>query len=265
MTPRIVSGLLLFCLVAPTGLPAQTGPESRLNQARDKVNPAASGFAVVELFTSEGCSSCPPAEALLAEIAQHAAAAGEPVYALAFHVDYWDYLGWKDVFADKAFSARQRRYAEVLRSPTIYTPQMVVNGETEFVGSDRRSARSAIQRALRREPAFRLHLTRVSAAGQTPLRVRYRLSAVPKNAVLNLALVERALVRNIARGENAGRTLHHENVVRRLQVYSVKNPEGQLALEIPAAVKIPKSSLVAFVQDARSLRILAAAALPLHQ
>jgi hypothetical protein len=97
-------------------------------------------FAVVELFTSEGCSSCPPADRLLARIADEAAHSGQPVYALAFHVGYWDRLEWSDRFADPAFSRRQERYAAALGMPAVYTPEMIVNGRASFVGSDERRA-----------------------------------------------------------------------------------------------------------------------------
>src|SRR6187402_1594915 len=91
------------------------------------------GFAVVELYTSEGCSSCPPADELVSKIQKESN--GQPVYILAFHVDYWNRLGWKDVFGDAAYSKRQNDYAQYLKLPSVYTPQIVVNGKKEFVGS----------------------------------------------------------------------------------------------------------------------------------
>ena len=97
---------------------------------------AAEPFAVVELFTSEGCSSCPPAEALLNQIHPRAAKSGQRIYTLAFHVDYWDRLGWKDPFSEAAYSQRQNSYANGFGEDRIYTPQMIVNGRGGFVGSD---------------------------------------------------------------------------------------------------------------------------------
>src|SRR5580704_2729726 len=110
--------------------------------------PAASGkgFAVVELFTSEGCSSCPPADALIAAVQQEDK--DLPVYILAFHVDYWDRLGWKDAFSEGACSDRQRQYAAWLNLNSVYTPQVVVNGRKEFVGSEAGTLRAAIQSGL---------------------------------------------------------------------------------------------------------------------
>src|SRR5215831_9324057 len=111
-----------------------------------KWHPRSSGFAVVELFTSEGCSSCPSAEALMARTQEEDR--DLPVYCLAFHVDYWDRQGWKDVFSSPAFTDRQRQYSNWLRLNEIYTPQAVVNGRTEFVGSDAASLSRAIQNGL---------------------------------------------------------------------------------------------------------------------
>src|ERR1700739_857201 len=106
-----------------------------------KVNTTDKGFAVVELFTSEGCSSCPPADQLVARIQQEDQ--DQPVYILAFHVDYWDRQGWKDGFSDSRYTQRQRRYATWLNLESIYTPQIVVNGRKEFVGSQEGTLRSA--------------------------------------------------------------------------------------------------------------------------
>src|SRR5579859_6695441 len=112
--------------------------------------PAAKGFAVVELFTSEGCSSCPAADALVATVQKEDK--DLPVYILSFHVDYWDRLGWKDAFSDAAYSDRQREYARWLRLSSVYTPQVVVNGHQEFVGSDAVKLREAISNGLQATP-----------------------------------------------------------------------------------------------------------------
>ena len=109
---------------------------------------------VVELFTSQGCSSCPPADALLGELAKRT-----DVLALGFHVDYWDYIGWKDPYASKLATKRQRQYAETFKLSYVYTPQMVVNGVTESVGSDRAGIEAAVEKAKTR-PAARIIMAR---------------------------------------------------------------------------------------------------------
>src|ERR1700744_6104626 len=105
-----------------------------INKRKVPVTDAGKGFAVIELFTSEGCSSCPPADALVARVQKESN--DKPVYILAFHVDYWNRLGWKDVFSSAEYSERQNQYARWLKLSSVYTPQIVVNGRTEFVGSE---------------------------------------------------------------------------------------------------------------------------------
>jgi hypothetical protein len=208
-------------------------------------------FAVVELFTSEGCSSCPPADKLLGEIVADARAHNKQVFALAFHVDYWNHLGWRDPFSDAAFSQRQRDYS----GADIYTPQMIVNGTAAFVGSDRARATKQIVAALARPAAAAVQL-RVAPDGFT---VGYEVANAPKNALLNLALVERDLVTKVPRGENAGRTLHHDNVVRAFRTVALDGSgRGQMDLKPADTVAGEKSRVIAFVQDAKSRAIVGA-------
>jgi hypothetical protein len=121
--------------------------------------PASHGVAVIELFTSEGCSSCPPADALLERFVGDAQRSGQPVYGLSFHVDYWDHLGWKDRYSSAAYSQRQSRYARRLGLGSLYTPQMIVNGTREFVGSNRAAADAAIREALANAAPARIRLS----------------------------------------------------------------------------------------------------------
>jgi len=159
-----------------------------------------------ELFTSEGCSSCPPADALFTQLAER-----EGVIALAFHVDYWNYLGWSDPYSQEVFSERQRTYAGVLDG-RVYTPELVVNGEVGLVGSQRRQVEAAIEEALRRTSSVDVVLT-VRSDGNV-LLADCVLTKAPPDAVLHLAVVERSASQSVSRGENRGRTLSHTNVVR---------------------------------------------------
>jgi hypothetical protein len=163
---------------------------------------------VVELFTSEGCSSCPPADALLSELAR----SRPDVLALAFHITYWDRLGWPDPFALRAATDRQRAYADTLGLDSIYTPQMVVEGRHDVVGSDRGSVFAALRAAASDLPAVSLRLARTG--GQVTLEVgdggRARAGSVL------LVGYDPAHQTAIARGENAGRTLTESNIVRGL-------------------------------------------------
>src|SRR5947207_1420863 len=180
-------------------------------------------FALVELFASEGCSSCPPADELLRQITSDARAQGKNIYTLSFEVDYWDYLGWKDPFSSLQFTQRQQRYAQVLASSSVYTPQMIVNGKDAFVGSDAGKARRVMAKYLNVQPGHALRLN-VDRSG-SELKVDYACARPPDDAVINFALVERNLVSHVTAGENDGRTLAHDNIVREFKTVDL-NGQG---------------------------------------
>ena len=248
--------------------PARSGsnrprpPDSPL-PARD-VAPTDGGFAVVEMFTSQGCESCPPAEEVLTEIERDARKRGEPVFALGFHVDYWDDLGWPDRFADEAYTARQEAYARAFGSRGLYTPQMVVNGTVEFVGSDRRTAATAIASALTSAATTPLALSVQDAAGGTAgghrVVVDYQTERPPERAVVNVAIVERGLVSDVARGENAGRTLRQDNVVRAFTSVGLDAERGRVELELPSDLDPRQASVVGYLQNDGDKAIVGAAA-----
>jgi hypothetical protein len=207
---------------------------------------------------------------LLADLIREAKSNGQPVYALAFHVGYWDGLGWKDPFSDPAYTQRQLNYAAALKLDDVYTPQMIVNGTAQFVGSDRQAAREAIDRALRQSASAAVEFQAVqshsaqSQAGNDgpgrPIDLTYR-AAGPKGAVLNVAVVEGSLRVDVPRGENGGRQLEHENVVRWFKTIDL--PEGgNGSLTIPALpqIKPENAAVVVYVQEASQGAILGAAA-----
>jgi hypothetical protein len=221
---------------------------------------APGAVAVVELFTSEGCSSCPPADATLAELAS-----GRDVYALAFHVDYWDDLGWPDRFASAANTARQRAYASTFGARGVYTPQMIVGGREPFVGSDRDHADAAIARALSSAPVVLLTL-QARRTGDT-LTVDYTSPGAPAGAALDVAVVERATSTEVRAGENSGRTLKHTNVVRAFTVVPLASPGGSTTLRIPPGLRAQDGEVIAFAQapatPGTGMPILGAARAPL--
>lgn len=231
--------------------------------------PEIRGFAVVELFTSEGCSSCPPADAVLARLAADAKKEGSRVYALAFHVDYWDYLGWQDPYGDKAHTTRQRAYAKALSARSLYTPQMIVNGKAEFVGSSRARADEAIGAALKQGEGAPLTL-RSARVEEGTLAVEYSVILpesvdIVTNAVVNVALVESGLASDVPAGENAGRRLEHERVVR---AFGSDRPgdrgQGKVTLRVPEGVKLERAAVVAYVQHGVSMEIMGAAEAPIR-
>jgi len=217
-------------------------------------------FALVELFTSEGCSSCPPADRLLGRIAEEASRSGQNILPLAFHVDYWDYLGWNDRFARPEFGRRQRWYAAAGHRDGVYTPQIVVNGDAAVVGSDERRARAAIAAALARPPAASLITDAMLHEPTHTVEVRVAGAGLPGSATVNVAVVEDGLSTRVLRGENADAVLGHSRVVRAFGTLPAGTTAGELVLAVPPDLVGGRSSVVAFAQDPATTRVLAATA-----
>jgi hypothetical protein len=217
----------------------------------------ASGFAVVELFTSEGCSSCPPADAALERIAKEYPA---NVYVLGFHVDYWDRLGWKDVYSSPDYTHRQQEYAQLFHLNSIYTPQAVVNGRHEFVGSNESSLRSAVEEGLAAASNGRITGSAKLDGGQH-VKVSYNVDD-PGKGTLQIALVQSQAVSQVLRGENQGQRLQHVNVVRSFQSVSLKSgKEGVADLKIPDGLAARDCKVIAFLQNKEDGRITEAASI----
>jgi hypothetical protein len=195
----------------------------------------AQNAVVVELFTSQGCSSCPAADKNLAEIIENAEANKQQVIGLSFHVDYWNYIGWKDPYSKAEFTERQRKYATHLNSESVYTPQMIVNGEAEFVGSDKTVSRNEIAKALEKKNAFEIVLREVKQTDDK-IAVSYSLDKNPTEETINIALVEKNTTNEVTRGENSGRRLAHRNVVRSFGSLLAQK-EGVIAVSNPSRFK----------------------------
>jgi hypothetical protein len=210
---------------------------------------------VVELFTSEGCSSCPPADELLGRLRHDLSAKNIQVIPLGFHVDYWDGLGWKDRFSSANFTQRQEQYARNLKVDGPYTPEMVVDGAVEFVGNDAERAQGAIrQEAAQPEIA----VVKISPAITDQLAVQVKSPVSAGEGVVMLAITEDNLATQVGAGENGGRTLHHTAVVRELRPLG-KLHEGSFEATVP--LKLEKEwkpadlRAIVFVQQAPSGRI----------
>lgn len=202
------------------------------------------GFAVVELFTSEGCSSCPPADDLVEEIQKDN---NTRVYILAFHVDYWDHQGWKDTFSDPEFTKRQEQYVRWLDLRNLYTPQIVVNGATEYVGSDRGSVLRAIADGLGQ--ASTKTLTLQGTIEGEKVKVTYQGAGDEKGSDLMLALIQRSAQSNVKAGENKSRRLSHVQIVRRmLHVPLGVQRKKEIALALPHDFTKQGWELIGFVQ-----------------
>lgn len=210
------------------------------------------GFAVVELFTSEGCSSCPPADDAVAKLLKEY---NNNVYVLGYHVDYWDDLGWKDAFSNAAYTNRQKSYARVFKLASIYTPQVVVNGEEQFVGSDNAKLHNAINKDLKQAENETLNIS--AKAENNRVTVSYNTKS--NGANLNIALVQLAVQSQVKRGENRGETLHHVNVVRGLQTITLKSISGNITFNLPDGITAKDCNVIAFIQNANNLKITSAA------
>lgn len=215
---------------------------------------------LVELFTSEGCSSCPPADRQLTFLHENQGILGAEVIALAYHVDYWDRLGWKDRFSSAAFSERQNSYTVAKGLDSNYTPQMIVDGDEQFVGSDGRKADRAVSDASK------------SSKGNVALlqdngRLKVTVDNLPlhgKASVL-LAIAEDKLTTDVRAGENSGRKLEHTGVVRSLKQVGRVTPEQtkfESSIDLPQAEPTWKTEnlrYVVFVQEEESKKVLAVA------
>ena len=214
------------------------------------------GFAVVELFTSEGCSSCPPADDVLRELASEATRTGRHVYPLAFHVDYWNGLGWPDPHSSGMATARQQAYSRALGEQGVYTPEMIINGRDAFVGSSRSRAHRSIEAALSKPEASHivLHATRSDGG----VSVDFAFSGAPTRAsVLQVAWVQKEAVSQVKAGENAGRSLRHANVVRALQTVQLDGRQsGHTMFRLPGT---GEGAIIAYLQDPESMAVTSAA------
>lgn len=220
---------------------------------------------LVELFTSEGCSSCPPADALLSELVQKQPITGALVIALGEHVDYWDGGSWTDPFSSHALTVRQNDYAQSFHNDNVYTPQMVVDGRTEFVGSDEAQASAAIARAAHL-PKAQVLVSPGTQAGVYAVSVRgLPTLARGESAEVYFAVTEDNLRSHVRGGENRGRTLTHVAVVRSLEKIGEMRAGETFAVQHRAPLGSGRGgsrNVLVFVQELASRRVLGAALAP---
>lgn len=209
---------------------------------------------VVELFTSQGCNSCPPADAYLQELAQR-----DGIVALEYHVDYWDYIGWEDPFADPGFTLRQRRYAANLEQRYVYTPQMVVDGVRHEIGSQRPAVEMAIKLAYQDKLEFAPRVTLNHK--ESGLSVLIEGQEAPRPFEVVLVSFDAEHVTRVRRGENAGRTMTNAQVVRSLDKIGLWRG-GVLELAIAEGLLAGTGGCAVLIQEVGGGRILAAAQLP---
>jgi hypothetical protein len=222
---------------------------------------------VVELFTSQGCSSCPPADRLLAALGREP---GGAVIPLAYHVDSWNYLGWNDPFSKREWTLRQDFYARVLGGRGPYTPQAVIDGATDLVGSDEEGMRRAIAHAASL-PAAQVSVTLTPEGDSVNVEIAVELPPGLAGRKLDVmaAIYETGLSTGVPRGENGGRTLHDEYVVRTLERAARLGGESPTSSRAMSSLPLAKDwarenlGVAVFVQDPKTFTIHGAAAVPL--
>ena len=232
--PRVVKGLAAAEDLSADGLPDVKRP------------------VVVELYTSQGCSSCPPADALAGELAQLPG-----ILPLSFHVDYWDYIGWKDPFATPENTKRQQQYARKLANRYVYTPQMVIDGSYDAVGFRRGEVFAAIESAAAAQSDLELSLDAATGRLTVPAG-----EAPSGGATLWLALYDNEHTTAIGSGENAGRKLSYFNVVRDLRVLGTWTGEA-MVLDLDLAAAGAHDACVVLLQQGTNGPILSAVAMEL--
>lgn len=229
---------------------------------------------IVELFTSEGCSSCPPADALLAALENQQPVPGAEVIALEEHVDYWNHDGWFDPFSSSQWTERQQSYAATRNTGSIYTPQIVVNGRTEFVGSHEQEARHAIAVSLS-QLQTEIALTSVKSTKRDREQLSVNVGKLAAASLSDtpevwLAITEKGLHSSVSAGENAGHDLHHASIVRLLRKLGNADKNNapaftaQPELKLDSSWKRPNLHAIVFVQEKHTHHILAAASAALQ-
>ena len=255
---QVAVAISLFVMFSSASL---RGEDKRASSPTTNAGPRTP--VLIELFTSEGCSSCPPADVLLAQLDRFQPVPAADLIVLSEHVDYWDDIGWKDPYSSHQLSLRQADYARRFRLGEPYTPQMVVDGTIQLVGSDERQAVQAIQNAAKIDK-FRISLSAPRVEGSNNLTVHVDVaatSAATKQASgkVWIALADDMDQSNVKRGENAGRTLSHVAVVRTLA--QVGTVEGNSAFSKDLTVSTGNANLrnlrvVAIVQDGSAGKVL---------
>jgi hypothetical protein len=222
---------------------------------------------LVELFTSEGCSSCPPADALLRQVNGSRTSAGLLVVGISEHVTYWNHLGWSDPYSSPVYTDRQNAYGQRFQLDGVYTPQMVINGAEQIVGSDRAALAQAVQKEELEKPRMSLRILWLSVA-QDKLTVRFSAGGeVPAKGVDVVAvLADDADKSNVLHGENSGRLLAHVSVARSLSRVGNVQAAGErtVQIQVPSSFQASQGHhLILFAQTPGNGRVLGAATKPL--
>ncbi|MDZ4668731.1 MAG: DUF1223 domain-containing protein [bacterium] len=213
---------------------------------------------IVELFSSEGCASCPYADEFLKELINISDSAGTPVYVIDYHVVIWNKSGWVDPFSDSLYSLRQQEYMHKKQLAAMYTPMVFVNGgDKDFAGGDKKGIGMAIQNFL---SAPSMHFMRSGVTGienEDSVMIAYQFWGNPDSLEMRVALVQKEINSQVKGGENSGLILHHHNVVRALQTQKLGKSDGHFKFPIDRNLNLDNYRLVLFLQHKRTWKIVA--------
>jgi hypothetical protein len=242
----MTSCIAIALLVATTNCRNKT-------EAPDVIKNNPKGFVVMELFTSQSCSSCPHADDLLGSYAQQN---NDHIIPLAFHVDYWNLLGWKDSFSNAEYSQRQEYYNEKFLHADVYTPQLVVNGNKEMVGNNDIKVKAAVENALAETSTASIDFT-YQPISNRQLQIQYTINGNTTSTMLNTVVIQYKTITKIKGGENGGVTLTNYNVVRSF-VHSPAENSGTSFIKLPAGIDTKELSIVLYTQDTTTGKITGA-------
>jgi hypothetical protein len=249
---KIIMGICLL-----SACTANSQSNTRTNEKGVSPGLTNTSVAVLELFTSEGCSSCPPADQLAGTLQD---VYKDRLVVLEFHVDYWDRLGWKDPFSNVAYSDRQRIYAEKFRLGSIYTPQAIVNGTHETVGSNAYKLKAFIDQNLATAEKGNLFIEPLNNNEKNTISLKWDYRNGETNTIIHFALVQKQATINVKAGENDGRKLVHHNIVRDFTTVDSKR-SAIVKLHIPSDLQQNDTKIIAYVQEKETGKIVATASI----
>ncbi len=239
-----ISGVILLFLIIARLSPAEPEEISRKN------SDSGDAFAVIELFTSANCSSCPPAEKVVQQIGQNSARENKEVYILSFHVDFWDQPGAPDPFSSQTYSRYQQYYSHILRLRGIFTPQMIINGMTSFIGNDLQLCREQIASIATTGLQQPIKIKARATFQRDSIEIRFKLSRALNNARLNIALIQKKASMQMNSGENAGLFFECFNIVRAFKHIVDKDlREGSLKMALPGDLSAREVEIVLYTQN----------------
>lgn len=227
-------------------------------QAQPKQLPKFQPTVLLELFSSEGCSSCPLADAFMQEVLTLADSTGSPVYVLDYHVDIWNRSGWVDPFSDTLYSRRQLIYMDKVRQQALFTPMLFVNGKHGFPAGNKSEVGAAIFGALSNYGVGQLTINAAMLRDGKGVNVSYNINTDEDSLMLVLALAQRVIYSKVTSGENAGKTLTHHNTVRALKTIEITEPTGYTSINMPDEnAELDNYILIGFIQNKNTWEVYA--------